>query len=152
MPTRSIEPSVEDHPEPVTLSTYGHLAINLGLGTAATLAAVLGAEWALHMIKNHQHESTRWEHGNFIREKELEQENEKAVREQEALEVLLKMAESHARTFSSDDFDGKFRSYKIPKEIHESLESIFRGGAYGTPGISSWKDLKENLKPLLDFE
>jgi len=152
MPTRSVEPFVEHHPDPVTLSSYGHLAINLGLGTAATLAAVLGAEWALHMIKNHQHENTSWEQDNFIREKELEWESEKAAREQEALEVLVKMAENHARTFSLDDFEGKFESYKIPKEIHETLESIFREGAYGTPGIRSWKDLKENLKPLLDFE
>jgi len=145
--------SNESHREPVTLSTYGNLAINLGLAAGGTLGTILAAEWALHMIKALQRDATRLKHDNVVRGKDLAFEKEKATREQEALETLIEIAQKHAQGFSSDDFEGKFARFTVPREIHKSLESIFKDGIYGTSNdIRTWSQLKENLKPLLDFE
>jgi hypothetical protein len=138
--------------EPVTLSTYGHWAINLGLAAGATLGTMLAAEWVLCIFKSRQEEITKLEHDNFVRDRDLKAEKEKRNREHEALQLLIGIAEKYARVFSSRRFDGKFQRYRIPKEIHQGLESIFKDGSHGTSKVRSWKELKENLKPLLDFE
>jgi hypothetical protein len=136
----------------VSAASFGHLGINLGVGGAAVLASILGAEWALHVIKSHQSATAHRLQDDEIRQEQQSHAMDGAQREAEVQEILLAIANKQAQKISEQGFDEKFEPLVVPKEIHQSLESVFRKKEDGSSNLEAYKNLKETLSPLLDFE
>jgi hypothetical protein len=136
----------------VSASSFGHLGIKLGLGGAAVFASILGAEWGLHMIKAQQSGTLQRLRNDESRQNQQSHATDEAQREAEAIELLLALAHKHAQKVSAEGFNGKFKPFLVPKEIHQSLESVFNKKHDGSNNLEAYRRLKEKLSPLLDFE
>ena len=132
----------------ITLSSFGHMAINIGLSGAAVLGSIGIAEATLYLLQLHKKQDGIHLKEDASRQFESVHKKDQAIREQEALQVLLDIAEKHARKISEGGY-GKFRPFTVPKEIHQSLESVFEDG---TTNVEAYHNLKEAFSPLLDFE
>jgi hypothetical protein len=139
-------------PEPVTPSSFGHLGINLGLGAVGVLVGIAGAECALHIIQMHKKGRIQRMQNDAVRRNQGVAAKEAEEREEEALQLLLDMADRHAQTVSSEGFKKKFEPFQVPKEIHQSLERIFQKKENGVCNVETYLRLKEILSPLLSFE
>ena len=144
--------SVQVSPDRVTLSSYGHLAVDVAVGGAAVLGTILTAEAFLRLLKTHKKRFGNQQNEEKLGQTQRNHLSDEALREDEALQLLLEIAEKHAHKISSEGFDGKFEAFRVPKEIHQSLESVFKTKEDGTSNVEAFRKLKENLSPLLDFE
>ena len=151
-PLDADDSSVQVSPDRVTFSSYGHLAVDVAVGGAAVLGTILTAEAFLRLLKTHKKRFGNQQTEEKLRQTQLNHLQHVASREEEALQMLLEIAEKHAHKISSEGFDGKFEAFRVPKEIHQSLESVFKTKEDGTSNVEAFRKLKENLLPLLDFE
>jgi len=137
---------------PVTGSTFAHLAIDLGLVATLMLASITAAETGLQLMKHKMKTRTSREKEDIQRGLRYIQAQEQSLREDVAEDLLLEMAAIHAGKVSRS-FNGKksFEKFKVPKEIHGSLENIFLRGDEASDA-KGFNDLKDALSPLLDFE
>lgn len=153
-PPISSERPVEKRAEPVTLTTFGRLGIGAFLGTAAALGSIWSAERIMGIY--HLHQTSLANRGK--KENEIcihdGHAREMATRQDEAMKLLVEMANKHAQRISSGDFDGKFERQRVPKEIHQSLEGLFKPDRRNddTSDLEGYQTLKDTLSPLLDFE
>jgi hypothetical protein len=153
-PPISSERAVEKRAEPVTFNSFARLGVGVSLGSAAVLGSIWGAEQILGIY--HLHQASLAHRG--MKEKEIHANDgharEMATRQDEAMKLLVEMANKHAQRISSDDFDGKFERQRVPKEIHRSLEGLFRTDRRNddTSDLEGYQALKDALAPLLDFE
>jgi len=136
----------------VSLSSFGHLGVNVGLGAVVLLGAMAAAEAAIRLIQGHQKSSTQRKQMQFIRARQQAWQKEQLQREHEALEVLLDLAEKQAQRISVKGFTDKLKPLKVPKEIHQSLEHIFKKKNEEDDTGEVFHNLKEALAPLLEFE
>ena len=136
----------------VSLSSFGHLGVNVGLGAAVLLGAIAAAEAAIHVIEGYKKSTAERKQMQFTRARQLAWQKDQLQREHEALEVLLNLADKQAQKISQAGFENKLKPFKVPKEIHQSLERIFKkkDGKDGTG--ETFYNLKEALAPLLEFE
>jgi hypothetical protein len=135
----------EDAPKGVTWSSFGHLGINLGIAGVALLGVIGVAEAAFHLIGVHRKHTTERKQMEFSRGKEQARQKDQSLREQEALEIVVDLAANHVKKIEAEGFERKLRPLVVPKEIHQSLEGIFKKK-------DAFNDLKDILGPLLDFE
>jgi hypothetical protein len=68
------------------------------------------------------------------------------------LSILLDIADIYAQRICSEGFHKNFPPLVIPKEIHTSLERVFRKKEDGTSSVETYHILKESLSTLLNFE
>jgi len=146
----SQEAGVERRSAKVTPASFGHLAINLGVAGAATLATILGAEATFHILKMHHKAQTQRSQASLLLKKKNDYAQDNAKREEIALGLLLELADRQARKVEGEG--GKVHSFFVPKEIDESLESVFRAGKEGLSNVKAYERLKQVLAPLLEFE
>lgn len=147
------ERHIERRSKQVTPASFGHLAINLGFGAVTALATLLGAETAFHVLKLHKQAEARRSRENFVLGKQSDFSRDNAKREAEVLEILLDLADQQARkTSTGEGANGKFDRLVVPKEVHQSLESVFLADEEGRSNLRAYKRLKQTLAPLLDFE
>jgi hypothetical protein len=152
-PSRVAEIPHANHKEPVTLTSFGRLGINIGIGGAAVAATILGAEWLLHHFRSHRTNSAYRGHTNAARQSQGDCDSDIALRQEQAMKILIDMAQNHAKRISSKGFNGKFERFMVPKGIHESLETVFRTSKDGDiSSLERYHTLKETLSQLLDFE
>lgn len=135
----------------VSLSSFGHLAVNVGIGGALLLGAIAVAEGALHLFGVYRKTTTEREQLELQRAGEQARRGEQLQREYEALEILLDLADKQARTMSLEGPGQKWKPLVVPKEIHHALEGIFRK-KNGEENAVAFRTLKESLTPLLEFE
>ena len=140
-------------PKPVKWSSFGHQAVNIGLGSVGVLAGILTAEWALHLFHHHQTGAAHRGRLNSERKTQVDHVTNVAQRHNEAMKLLVDIADAHAKKIPAGDFNGKFDTFTVPKEIHEGLEAlILSKGNEGVSSLEGYKNLKETLSTLLDFE
>ena len=151
-PVDAGDSSVPASPDRVTPSSYGHLAVDVAVGGVAVLGTIFVAESFLHLAKAHKKRFGNQRNQEKLRQNQHNNLQDEALREDKALQLLLEIAEKHAHKVSSEGFDGKFEAFRVPKEIHRSLESVFKKQEDGTSNVEAFHKLKENLSPLLDFE
>src|SRR5579859_2540532 len=145
--TQPITSVVAQREEPVTIQSYGHLLVNLAVGAAALLGTVITAEFGLKTFLNHKEHSAQHKQDDVLHKIDYDTGKELSEREDEAMRILLAMAERHAQSISSEDFDGEFEPYVVPRRIHKSLEGIFRTDKRkdGKSTLEAYKNLKETL-------
>jgi hypothetical protein len=141
---------VERRSAKITPASFGHLAINLGVAGAATLATILGAETAFHILKMHHKAQTQRSQASLFLKKKNDYAKDNAKREEIALGLLLELADRQVRKVEGEG--GKVQPFVVPKEIDESLESVFRAGEDGQSNLKAYERLKQGLAPLLEFE
>jgi hypothetical protein len=139
------QPPPEDAPKGVTWSSFGHLGINLGIAGVAVLGIIGVAEAAFHLIGVHRKHTTERKQMEISRGKDQARQKDQILREEEALEILVDLAANHVKKVEEEGFERKLRPLVVPKEIHQSLEGIFKKK-------DAFNDLKAILGPLLDFE
>jgi hypothetical protein len=142
----------ETHPEGVTLSSFGRLAVNVGIGGGLFLGAIVAAEAALYLIGVIKKSMTEREQLEFLRASEQARRKDQVQREQQALEILLDMAGKQAHKVSAEGFEKKLKPFVVPKEIHKGLEGIFKGKDDEDETGKAFHDLQDALLPLLEFE
>ena len=136
----------------VSLSSFGHLGVNVGLGAIVLLGTAAVAEAAIRVIEGYTRNTTQRKQMQFIRARQQAWQKEQLQREHEALEVLLDLAEKQAQRISAKGFTDKLKPLKVPKEIHQSLEHIFKKKNEEDDTGEVFHNLKEALAPLLEFE
>lgn len=146
------ERNIERRSKQVTPASFGHLAINLGLVGATALATLLGAETAFHVLKLHKQAEARRLREDFVRGKQSDYSKDNAKREEEVLELLLDLADKQAQKASEEGSNRKINRLVVPKEIHQSLESVFSAEEEGRSNLQAYTHLKQTLAPLLEFE
>jgi len=135
----------------ITLSSFGHLAIDLGLGGAVVLGAIGTAEAALYLLKQHKQKQMAERQASVFYQKNNQKETGQTRRELDALQLLMGIAEKYAEKVSSNRMD-KNKPLVIPKEIHKNLEAIFTEHEDGTSYVQEYHDFKKFLAPLIEFE
>jgi len=155
LPT-SVAPSKvasQERLNPAGLASLGHKAIDLGLGGATTLASIVGAECALRLLKVYMKHSTRRMQDAIVRKTQQIHDDNRAIREEQALQLLLDIAEKHAQKVSEQGLNHqRLQPFTVPNEINKSLESIFQKEEDGISNVDRYHKLKDALAPILDFE
>ena len=137
--------TAEVSPKDVTWSSFGHLGINLGIASAALLGVIGVAEAAFYLIGIHRKHTTERQHMEFLRSKDQARRKDQLEKEEEALEILVNLGAKQAQKVEAESFERKLKPLVVPKEIHQSLEGIFKNK-------DGFNDVKDILSPLLDFE
>jgi hypothetical protein len=136
--------------EPVTFSDLGRDLVNIGVGIIGLILGLGAAESVLHissMLKTHKAERIQNE---VRRQAKADRVRDAEIREEEALQLLLEIAEKHAQRLSAEGFDKKLEPFVVPKEIHLALERIFLKD--GGSNVGAYRNLKDTLAPLVSFE
>lgn len=143
----------QERPQTAGLASLGHQAIDLGLEGATILASIVVAEYALRQLKVHMKHSTRRMQDAIVRKTQQIHDDNSAIREEQALQHLLDIAEKHAQKISEKGLNHhRLQPFTVPKEINKSLESIFQTKEGGTSSVDRYHKLKDALAPILDFE
>jgi hypothetical protein len=117
----------------------------LGIAGVAVLGIIGVAEAAFHLIGVHRKHTTERKQMEFERGKDQARQKDQILREEEALEIIVDLAANHVKQVEAEGFERKLRPLVVPKEIHQSLEGIFKKK-------DAFSNLKDILGPLLDFE